>query len=225
MFSTVVTAFVLAAAVNQVAAEPSRARHLYAARAYAQDSHLLEDYDTYHARYLSIGCVSAKKDNKAFFKDCCHPLQKDSDSSAPAKCSASNKQSYSGSSGSSEPSTTAAYTPEPTQNSGSSEVYTGGFATYFYQNGVAGACGTVHSDSDYIVAADYRRYGDLSKQSDLCGKKVLITNTKNGKTVTCTVADACPTCNNGNSLDLSEGAFKAIAPLDDGMVPITYTFV
>jgi expansin (peptidoglycan-binding protein) len=98
-------------------------------------------------------------------------------------------------------------------------------ATYFYQNGVAGACGTVHSDSDYIVATDYRRYGDLSKQSDLCGKKVLITNTKNGKTVICTVADACPTCNNGNSLDLSEGAFKEIASLDDGMVPISYTYM
>ncbi|CUA69457.1 hypothetical protein RSOLAG22IIIB_08473 [Rhizoctonia solani] len=226
MFSTAVAAFVLAAAVNQAAAEPSRARHLYAARAYAQDSHLLEDYDTYHARYIAIGCKDAKKNDTDFWNNCCHPLAKDADSSVPAQCKASSK-SYSGS-GNSSPSSSsssAAYTPAPTQGSGSGETYTGGHGTYFYQNGVAGACGTVHSDSDYIVAVDYRRYGDLGKQSDLCGKKVLVTNTNNGKTVTCTVADACPTCDNSSSLDLSEGAFKALAPLSDGLIPISYQVI
>ncbi|CAE6471557.1 hypothetical protein ACGC1H_005312 [Rhizoctonia solani] len=225
MFSTVVAAFVLAASVNQVAATPSRARHAYAARAYAQDSHLLEDYDTYHTRYMKIGCPAAKKNDNGFFKDCCHPVAKDADSSVPDKCTkASGKQSYSGSDSDPEPATPPA-SPAPTQGSGSGETYTGGHGTYFYQNGVAGACGKVHSDDDYIVAVDYRRYGDLSKQSDLCGKKVKVTNTKNGKSVTCVVADACPTCNNGNSLDLSRGAFQEIATLDDGLVPITYTIV
>ncbi|KAG8686891.1 hypothetical protein FRC11_008179 [Ceratobasidium sp. 423] len=219
MLSSVVAAFVLAASVNQVAANPSR--HLYAARAYAQDSHLLEDYDTYHARYLAIGCKSAKMNDLSFFKDCCHPLQKDANASdVPPKCKASSDGQYSSAS----PSSTAGYTA-PTQgsSSGGSESYSGGHGTYFYQNGVAGACGNVHSDSDYIVAVDYRRYGDLSKQSDLCGKKVLVTNTKNGKSVTCTVADACPTCDNSNSLDLSEGAFKALDDLSAGLIPITYT--
>ncbi|CAE7174343.1 unnamed protein product [Rhizoctonia solani] len=226
MFSTAVAAFVLAASVSQVAATPSRARHTYAARAYAQDSHLLEDYDTYHARYIQIGCVAAKKKDTAYFKDCCHPLAKDADSSVPEKCNASSKQSYSASSSSGDSSSSSsAYAPAPTKGSGSSELITGGYGTYFFQNGVAGACGAVHGDDDKVVAVDYRRYGDLSKQSDLCGKKVLVTNTKNGKSVTCTVADACPTCNNGNSLDLSKGAFESIAPLDDGMVPITYTFL
>ncbi|CAE6438482.1 unnamed protein product [Rhizoctonia solani] len=218
MLSSVVATFVLAASVNQVAANPSR--HLYAARAYAQDSHLLESYDVYHARYLDIGCSTAKKSDPSFFKECCHPLLKDGESVSD-KC----KPTPSSSPAAEAQPTTSAYAPATTPSSGSSETYSGGYATYFYQNGVAGACGTVHSDSDYIVAADYRRYGDLSKQSDLCGKKVLITNTKNGKTVTCTVADACPTCANGNSLDLSKGAFEAIAPLDDGMVPIEYTFI
>lgn len=34
-----------------------------------------------------------------------------------------------------------------------------------------------------------------------------------------TVADACPTCQNANSLDLSIGAFDAIANRADGLVP------
>lgn len=33
------------------------------------------------------------------------------------------------------------------------------------------------------------------------------------------IADACPTCVNGNSIDLSMVAFQAIAPLSDGIVP------
>ncbi|KEP50967.1 rare lipoprotein A-like double-psi beta-barrel protein [Rhizoctonia solani 123E] len=215
MFSTVVTAFVLAASVSQVAATPSRARHMYAARAYAQDSHLLEDYDTYHSRYVKIGCIAAKKNDTGFFKDCCHPLSKDADSSVPAKCTGSE----------SDPATPPAASPAPTEGSGSGKSYSGGFATYFYQNGVPGACGKVHSDNDYIVAVDFRQYGDLGKTSDLCGKKLRITNKSNGKTVDCTVADACPTCANPNSLDLSEGAFKALDALDTGMFEMSYTYL
>ncbi|KAK7446395.1 hypothetical protein VKT23_004247 [Stygiomarasmius scandens] len=103
-----------------------------------------------------------------------------------------------------------------------SGLVTGGFGTFFYQNGVAGACGTVHSDSDYIVAMDTAQYGDTSKQSGLCGKQVQIFNTKNNKSVTCTIADACPTCNNGNSIDLSVGAFQQIADLSEGLINISW---
>ncbi|KAF9052892.1 RlpA-like double-psi beta-barrel-protein domain-containing protein-containing protein [Panaeolus papilionaceus] len=113
----------------------------------------------------------------------------------------------------------------PASNSGNSSLNTGGFATFFYQNGNAGACGNFHSDNDMIAAIDAARYGDLGKKSSLCGKKVTLTNTKNGKSVTVTIADACPTCKNSNSIDLSVGAFKAIAPLSDGLVPITWKFV
>ncbi|KAG5645246.1 hypothetical protein DXG03_006663 [Asterophora parasitica] len=104
-------------------------------------------------------------------------------------------------------------------------VNTGGFATFFYQNGVAGACGTVHGDNDMIAAIDGQRYGNLNVKSGLCGKKVQITNPANKKSVTVTIADACPTCKNGNSIDLSEGAFKKIATLEQGMVGITWSFV
>lgn len=121
--------------------------------------------------------------------------------------------------------TTAKPVATPSTNSGSSSVNTGGFATFFYQNGVAGACGTVHKDTDLIAAIDGDRYGNLGERSSLCGKQVSITNTKNNKSVTVTIADACPTCDNGNSIDLSTAAFQKIATLDEGLVPITWEFI
>lgn len=118
-----------------------------------------------------------------------------------------------------------ASTPVSNPSSGSSDINTGGQATFFYQNGVAGACGQVHKDTDFICAIDQARYGDSGAKSALCGKQVKITNTKNGKSVTVTIADDCPTCKNSNSIDLSLGAFGAIAALDDGIAPIEWTFV
>lgn len=112
-----------------------------------------------------------------------------------------------------------------TTSSNALGLITGGFATFFYQGGVAGACGKVHSDNDLVAAMDYRRYGDLGAVSSLCGKKVKITNPANQQSVTVTVADACPTCNNANSIDLSLAAFKQIAALDQGLVKITWNFV
>ncbi|KIJ46576.1 hypothetical protein M422DRAFT_249726 [Sphaerobolus stellatus SS14] len=38
--------------------------------------------------------------------------------------------------------------PEPLER----RVTHTGTATYFFQNGVAGACGTVHKDTDHVVA-------------------------------------------------------------------------
>ncbi|CAE6487304.1 unnamed protein product [Rhizoctonia solani] len=122
------------------------------------------------------------------------------------------------------PSKTTSAEPEPTQGGGGSDEITGGFATFFSQGGVAGACGTVHDDYDKVVALDYRRYGDTGKQSSDCGRTVVITNPKNGKTVTAKVADACPSCKNRNCLDLSKGAFQEIATFEEGMVDINWHF-
>jgi len=82
----------------------------------------------------------------------------------------------------------------------------------------------VHSDSDFICAIDQDRYGDSGAKSSLCGKQVKITNTQNGNTVTVTVADDCPTCENSNSIDLSVAAFEKLAPLSQGVAPISWTF-
>jgi hypothetical protein len=194
---------------------------------------LLENYDTYHTRYMALSC-NAKHDS-AFFNQCCHPLLKtQSINSLPAQC---NPNAASKPTPSAAPAPVAVTTPAPKKvtstpkpaptpspNSGAT-VQTGGFATFFYQNGVAGACGTVHPDSALIAAIDGQRYGNLGAKSQLCGQQVKITNTKNNKSVTVTIADACPTCVNSNSIDLSTGAFQQIATLDEGMVPITWSFV
>ncbi|KII88428.1 hypothetical protein PLICRDRAFT_623982 [Plicaturopsis crispa FD-325 SS-3] len=105
------------------------------------------------------------------------------------------------------------------------DLIKGGVATFFYQNGVAGACGTTHSDNDFIAAIDSQRYGNTGEKSSLCGKQVLITNTKNQKQVTVTIADACPTCNNAASIDLSKAAFTSIATEEEGEVSIEWKFV
>jgi len=114
---------------------------------------------------------------------------------------------------------------QSTGTSSSSQIFTGGFATFFYQNGVAGACGVVHQDSDLIAAIDQSHYGDSGAVSPLCGKSVKITNTDNQKTVTVTIVDDCPTCPTDNSIDLSTGAFQMIAAESTGEVPITWEFV
>jgi len=116
--------------------------------------------------------------------------------------------------------------PTPASSGGDAGSFNlGGFATFFFQNGNPGACGTVHSDSDFIAAIDQDRYGNSGNSSPLCGKQVQIINTNNGKTVTVTIADDCPTCTNGNSIDLSQGAFNQIATAEEGMVPIKWQFV
>ncbi|KAF8625814.1 hypothetical protein AX15_005197 [Amanita polypyramis BW_CC] len=114
------------------------------------------------------------------------------------------------------------YPSRKSLNSG--QVFTGGYATYFYQEGNAGACGQVHSDNDLIAAMDSARYGNEDGRSALCGRKVRITNPSNEKSVVVTIADACPTCRNANSIDLSLGAFEQIAPLSEGIVDITWKF-
>ncbi|KAG0707690.1 plant expansin [Suillus ampliporus] len=119
----------------------------------------------------------------------------------------------------------AVSTTAPSTGSSDSSLNYGGVATYFYQNGNAGACGTVHSDYDLICAMDQDLYGYSGNSSPLCGKQVQITNTSNGKTVVVTVADDCPTCLNSDSIDLSVGAFEAIGDLTTGELSIAWKFL
>lgn len=87
-------------------------------------------------------------------------------------------------------------------------------ATYFYQGGNAGSCGTVHSDSDYVVAipASYHNAAN-------CGKKINITH--DGKTIEATIADTCPTCP-GMNIDLSVAAFQALGDMDLGELDVEW---
>ncbi|THU82740.1 barwin-like endoglucanase [Dendrothele bispora CBS 962.96] len=236
----------------------------------------LEDYQTYHTRYLALGCQY--QHNQPFFDLCCHPMlatenlqdnrapectpSSSSSSSAAAAIATDASESddeeaceeyeddesnveYQATSTSAveqSPSTISSSSPSATTSSSTAEItsevnissssssstndlsslVTGGFGTYYYQNGVAGACGTVHSDNDLIVAMDVAQYGYTGQKSNLCGKKVQIFNNKNNKSVTCTIADACPTCNNGNSIDMSVAAFQQVADLSEGLISISW---
>jgi len=115
--------------------------------------------------------------------------------------------------------------PATTSSGGGGGLISGGFGTFFTQNGNAGACGKTHKDSDLICAIDQDRYGDSGKVSSLCGKQIKITNTSNKKSVTCTIADDCPTCKNKNSVDMSVGAFTQIATEAEGEVNIAWEFL
>ncbi|PAV17395.1 barwin-like endoglucanase [Pyrrhoderma noxium] len=91
-----------------------------------------------------------------------------------------------------------------------------------YAQGNPGTCGVTHFDSDLVAAINIARFTD----SSLCGSQVKITNTNNGATVTVTISEACITCLNKNSLDLSPGAFLHLSPiLDTGIIPISWFFV
>ncbi|ODN97474.1 hypothetical protein L198_04041 [Cryptococcus wingfieldii CBS 7118] len=111
--------------------------------------------------------------------------------------------------------------------SSTSEVYTGGYATFYSQGSAAGECGDYHSDDDYVIAIDSNGWWsdyESNNSSPYCGRYITLTNTNNGMSVTAQVADVCPSCTTSNSLDLSVAAFNAIASEEDGMVPITWYF-
>ncbi|KIJ41399.1 hypothetical protein M422DRAFT_255591 [Sphaerobolus stellatus SS14] len=93
-------------------------------------------------------------------------------------------------------------------------------ATYFLQNGVAGACGTVHKDTDLVVAPQTAQYVN----GDQCGRTITITDNTTVKTTTGVVADECPTCNGSGSIDLSESLFKVFAPTSQGVFPVSWHF-
>lgn len=92
-------------------------------------------------------------------------------------------------------------------------------ATFFYQEGVAGACGKVNSDADFIVSIPDSIYGRNYPPSPLCGATVMITDTTNNRQMRAIVAGECYTCVNETSLDLSEGLFEYFASTDVGLFP------
>ncbi|KIJ48033.1 hypothetical protein M422DRAFT_248192 [Sphaerobolus stellatus SS14] len=95
-----------------------------------------------------------------------------------------------------------------------------GTATFFFQEGAAGACGQVHKDTDHIVALQTTQYDN----GVFCGRTLTITDTATGKTAVGTVADECPGCNGSGSIDLSEGLFEIFAPTSQGTFPVSWHF-
>jgi expansin (peptidoglycan-binding protein) len=95
-----------------------------------------------------------------------------------------------------------------------------GRATYYNATG-AGNCSFDPSPQDLMVAAiSYEDYGS----ADYCGTYVEVYGPEG--TVTVRIVDKCPDaqCTAGH-LDLSREAFAQIAPLERGIVPITWRVV
>ncbi|GAA5910858.1 hypothetical protein JCM6882_003447 [Rhodosporidiobolus microsporus] len=163
-----------------------------------------------------------------------------SSSSAAAAASKSSADAAWASSSSSAAAAAAAETSKASSSSDSSssssgggKVYSGGIATFFYQNGVAGNCGKVNSDSTLLVALPTNTYAGGSH----CGKYVTITRTDTGDSIDALVADSVrlafsrvsggqsPTCENDSCLDLSWGAFSALGGTTSmGVFDITWSF-
>lgn len=106
--------------------------------------------------------------------------------------------------------------------SSSSGSFTG-TATWFKpatEGGSQGACGPEEDDDSYIVALNAPQYGNMSKKSPWCGKKLRITGPKG--TVDAIVNDACPGCDHGD-LDLTPILFKQIVgDMNIGVAKITW---
>ncbi|KAF5240086.1 hypothetical protein FANTH_9709 [Fusarium anthophilum] len=81
------------------------------------------------------------------------------------------------------PSTSTAPTNEEPQ------VFTDGFATWVYQNGITSNCGSFSQDTDVVVALDYRRYG-----GSRCGQKIRVTAISGrqiGASIHLAIVDGC----------------------------------
>jgi hypothetical protein len=123
--------------------------------------------------------------------------------------------------------TTPTSTPAPTTSastgdkSSSGSFILGGFGTWFMQNGVAGACGKVHKDSDFVVALETKTYANGIN----CGRTIQLCDVSNNKCVNGLVADECPTCTNAQSVDMSQGMFTELAALSVGEFKIQWKFV
>ncbi|ORZ06939.1 RlpA-like double-psi beta-barrel-protein domain-containing protein-containing protein [Absidia repens] len=110
----------------------------------------------------------------------------------------------------------------PIEKRGKKKTYKG-TATWFLpasEGGSTGACGPKEGNHSPIVALNHPQYGNMSKKSKWCGKKIRITGPKGS--VTATVNDACPECKHGD-LDLTPVLFKkVIGDMDIGVGKIKW---
>ncbi|KJA24893.1 hypothetical protein HYPSUDRAFT_453275 [Hypholoma sublateritium FD-334 SS-4] len=90
-----------------------------------------------------------------------------------------------------------------------------GGATWF--NTGLGACGAFSNNGDNIVALSPVDYAAGLH----CFKKINVHH--QGKTVTATIVDLCPSCGK-SAIDLSQAAFQTLASLDLGMIEVTWEY-
>jgi expansin (peptidoglycan-binding protein) len=99
-----------------------------------------------------------------------------------------------------------------------------GTATWYSpkkNGGTQAACGGKKiNDNSEIVALNAPQYGDMSEDSDWCGKEIEITGPKG--TIKATILDACPECDSGD-LDLTPVLFERVCgDKDKGVAKVTW---
>ncbi|KAI8973831.1 hypothetical protein BDF20DRAFT_823751 [Mycotypha africana] len=98
-----------------------------------------------------------------------------------------------------------------------------GIGTFFdpvKEGGSQGACGPYADVHSQIVAMNAEQYGDMSKKSRWCGKKLKICSRK--KCTIATVTDACPGCKRG-CLDLTPAVWGQLeSDYNKGVIPIEW---
>lgn len=103
-----------------------------------------------------------------------------------------------------------------------------GSGTYYSVSVGYTACGTMHSDSEYIAALNAPQFDPNTpngnpNQNSLCNTSVYVVGPNGSATVT--IVDRCPGCSYGD-LDLSEAAFTAIiGDFGIGRASITWSWV
>ena len=95
-----------------------------------------------------------------------------------------------------------------------------GDITFYSPSVGVGACGgSVHQDTENVVAVSVKVMGSLSsglQMNPICGQTVHITDPSTGKSATATVIDKCAGCAGDYDLDLSPSLFEQFYPQSQG---------
>jgi hypothetical protein len=96
-----------------------------------------------------------------------------------------------------------------------------------YYNPALGSCGYTNTDSDMICAVSHILYDAASTGSNpnanpLCGLKIRLR--RNGESVDVKIVDRCVGCA-VTDLDVTEAVFKKVADLDQGRVPVEWSWL
>jgi len=91
-----------------------------------------------------------------------------------------------------------------------------GYASWFYDG--LGNCGSINTNADHIVALSTKEYD----KGNHCGKLVRVHY--KGRAIDVKVVDSCPSCLRYN-IDLSISSFLVLAPLEIGVINVTWEYL
>ena len=100
-----------------------------------------------------------------------------------------------------------------------------GDLTWYHPSAGISACGNRHSDEELVAALSFSDFINTPNpnNSPSCGRCIRITSSA-GKSVKVRVTDKCGGCKPGD-IDVSPAAFRHIAPLSVGRLPVEWKYV